>query len=83
MAKVRVYELAKEFGVDSKTVLAKLKEQGATSFVLDLRSNPGGLLDQAIQVSDIFVDQGTIVTTVLSSVATTAICDNRSLSSQP
>src|SRR5262249_53673186 len=30
----------------------------------DLRSNPGGLLDQAIKVADAFVDQGTIVTTV-------------------
>ncbi|NAZ84305.1 hypothetical protein GTR02_21105, partial [Kineococcus sp. R8] len=28
MAKVRVYELAKEFGVESKTVLATLKEMG-------------------------------------------------------
>lgn len=32
--------------------------------VLDLRNNPGGLLDQAIQVSDTFLDDGTIVTTV-------------------
>jgi carboxyl-terminal processing protease len=31
--------------------------------VLDLRSNPGGLLDQAHQVADQFVDEGTIVTT--------------------
>ncbi len=32
--------------------------------VLDLRGNPGGLLEQAIQVSDVFLDEGTIVTTV-------------------
>ncbi|WP_373044646.1 MXAN_5808 family serine peptidase [Vulgatibacter sp.] len=32
--------------------------------VLDLRGNPGGLLEQAIQVSDLFVDEGSIVTTV-------------------
>src|SRR4051812_3873967 len=32
--------------------------------VLDLRGNPGGLLEQAIQVSDAFLDEGTIVTTV-------------------
>ncbi len=32
--------------------------------VLDLRGNPGGLLDQAIQVTDLFVDNGTIVSTV-------------------
>ena len=32
--------------------------------VLDLRGNPGGLLEQAIQVSDTFVSNGTIVATV-------------------
>ena len=31
--------------------------------VLDLRSNPGGLLDQAVQVADLFLQQGVIVTT--------------------
>ena len=34
------------------------------SLVFDLRSNPGGLLDQAIKVTDEFVDSGTIVSTV-------------------
>jgi carboxyl-terminal processing protease len=32
--------------------------------ILDVRGNPGGLLEQAIQVSDAFVEEGTIVTTV-------------------
>ncbi len=32
--------------------------------VLDMRNNPGGLLEQAIQVADLFLTQGTIVTTV-------------------
>jgi carboxyl-terminal processing protease len=32
-------------------------------YVLDLRNNPGGLLDQAISVSDAFLDQGAIVLT--------------------
>jgi carboxyl-terminal processing protease len=37
---------------------------GLKGVVLDLRGNPGGLLDQAIQVSDLFVKSGTIVATV-------------------
>ncbi len=37
---------------------------GIRGLVLDMRGNPGGLLDQAIQVSDLFVSQGTIVATV-------------------
>ena len=31
--------------------------------VLDLRNNPGGLLDQAVQVSDLFLDRGEVVST--------------------
>ena len=32
-------------------------------YILDLRNNPGGLLDQAIAVSDAFLDRGEIVST--------------------
>lgn len=41
------------------------KEAGAKliGYVLDLRNNPGGLLDQAISVSDAFLDKGEIVST--------------------
>ena len=44
-----------------------VKEAGGidkvTGFVLDLRNNPGGLLEQAIKVSDAFLDRGEIVST--------------------
>ena len=34
-----------------------------TGFIIDLRNNPGGLLDQAVEVSDAFLEQGEIVST--------------------
>jgi carboxyl-terminal processing protease len=37
--------------------------QNARGFILDLRGNPGGLLDQAVAVADIFIPEGSIVTT--------------------
>ncbi|MEC9071333.1 MAG: MXAN_5808 family serine peptidase, partial [Myxococcota bacterium] len=40
------------------------RDEGLKGLVLDLRENPGGLLDQAIKVSDRFLTQGTIVSTV-------------------
>src|SRR4051812_19200676 len=43
----------------------KLQNGGSLKgLILDVRGNPGGLLEQAIQVSDAFVEEGTIVTTV-------------------
>lgn len=35
-----------------------------TGFILDLRDNPGGLLEQAVRVSDLFIESGVIVSTV-------------------
>jgi carboxyl-terminal processing protease len=43
--------------------LAQLHGQGMRSLVLDLRDDPGGLLDQAVRVADAFLSNGTIVTT--------------------
>ncbi len=57
---------------DLQAELRRLRSEAAAKdglknlrgLVLDLRGNPGGLLEQAIQVSDAFVSEGTIVTTV-------------------
>ena len=39
------------------------KKQNVNSYILDLRNNPGGLLSQAIKVSDFFLNDGEIVST--------------------
>src|SRR5207302_5697445 len=39
-----------------------LNRQGVNGFILDLRFNPGGLLTSAIEISDMFIDDGLIVT---------------------
>jgi carboxyl-terminal processing protease len=41
--------------------LRKLESQGAKAFVLDIRDNPGGLLDQAFAVSNLFLKKGQLV----------------------
>jgi carboxyl-terminal processing protease len=49
-----------------ESAIADIKKQGGDKikgYVLDLRNNPGGLLDQAISVSDSFLDKGEIVST--------------------
>jgi carboxyl-terminal processing protease len=45
------------------TITEEVGEDKLKGFVLDLRLNPGGLLDQAISVSDAFLDRGEIVST--------------------
>jgi carboxyl-terminal processing protease len=44
--------------------LKKLKDQGMRQLVLDLRGNPGGLLDQAIDVSSEFLPRGQVIVSV-------------------
>jgi carboxyl-terminal processing protease len=46
---------------DARAALASLQRAGARALVLDLRGNPGGVVDQAIAVADLFLDRGTIV----------------------
>lgn len=46
----------------------KLKEDGATQIILDLRNNPGGLLSEAVNVSNIFIEKGTTITFTKSAI---------------
>lgn len=62
----RLSQFQARTGEELKEQLAKLrKENGADlkGLVLDLRNNPGGLLDQAVAVSDLFLSEGLIVYT--------------------
>ena len=45
-------------GKEVKNALISLKKQGAKKIILDLRGNPGGLLNEAVNVSNVFVPKG-------------------------
>jgi carboxyl-terminal processing protease len=45
-----------------KAVIAAREAGAVKGIVLDLRSDPGGLLDQAVDLADLFLDSGTIIT---------------------
>jgi carboxyl-terminal processing protease len=61
------YVKLKQFSESSKEDLEKamlgLHRQGMKSLVLDVRGNPGGLLDEAVDISDLFLPSGRIVAT--------------------
>lgn len=44
--------------------IADLEERGAEAYILDLRNNPGGLLQAGIEIARLWLDEGTIVYTV-------------------
>ena len=62
----RITSFNEQTDVGLKNAMKNLKQQAGnklTGVVLDLRNNPGGLLDQAVAVSDAFLDKGEIVST--------------------
>ena len=61
---LRISQFSDTTGGDTSAALAALVEEAGGSLrglVLDLRNNPGGVLDAAVEVSDAFLDRGTIV----------------------
>ena len=60
---IRVTAFSRHTIDDLTKALQELTERGLKGLVLDLRFNPGGLLEAAIEVSDLFVSSGRIVST--------------------
>ncbi|QCX01910.1 S41 family peptidase [Aggregatimonas sangjinii] len=52
----------------TKAALIDLKGKGAEKIILDLRGNPGGLLSEAINVTNLFIDKGELIVTTKSKV---------------
>jgi carboxyl-terminal processing protease len=64
LAYIRITNFQSQTTRDVKEALQKLQAQHPiTGLILDLRNNPGGLLDQAVSVADIFLDGGLVVST--------------------
>ena len=61
---IRLTSFNENSGKQIKNEISKFeKNDDVKSYILDLRNNPGGLLSQAIKISDFFLDNGEIVST--------------------
>lgn len=60
---VRLVQFGEKTSADLEAALRKLKAQGMQALVLDLRGNPGGLLEQAVDVCEKFLPRGQLVVT--------------------
>jgi len=58
---VRLADFSEKSGGEVRQALERLRAQGAKSAILDLRSNPGGLLEQAVNVAEQFLPKGQLV----------------------
>lgn len=58
---VRLWQFGERTGDEFERALDKMEDQGMKALVLDLRDNPGGLLDQAVEVSEKFLPRGQLV----------------------
>ena len=58
---VRLVQFGEKTSEDLEKALRKLKSEGMQAFILDLRWNPGGLLDQAVDVCEKFLPRGDLI----------------------
>lgn len=60
---VRITNFQKTTAAEVTRAMVDLSQQGMRSIIIDLRRNPGGLLDSAVDLADYFITQGSIVST--------------------
>ncbi len=60
---IRLKQFNANAAKEMRTAIRSLEEQGVDGYVLDLRSNPGGLLEASVDIARQWLDEGTIVST--------------------
>ncbi len=60
---IRVFQFMEQTSEDFQTAYKELKDQGASSILIDLRYNPGGLLDSAVEIADFLLGEQKITYT--------------------
>ena len=61
-------QFSKKASLETKEALEQLKREGAERIILDLRDNPGGLLNEAVNICNLFVPKNEIIVTTKSKI---------------
>ena len=61
---IRLTQFSANAAQEIAHAVVKLQEKGAESYILDLRNNPGGLLQSGVEVARLWLNEGTVVYTV-------------------
>lgn len=81
---IRLTQFSANAADEMREAIEDLESQEVTGYVLDLRSNPGGLLYSSIDIARMWLDDGTIVSTVdRQGVTDEEAANNRALTDKP
>jgi carboxyl-terminal processing protease len=61
---IRLTQFSANAAQEMRTAIKELEKQKVTGYILDLRSNPGGLLNASVDIARMWIDDGAIVSTV-------------------
>ncbi len=81
---IRLKQFSANAATEMGTAISKLESQGAKGYILDLRSNPGGLLYGAIDIARMWLDDGKIVSTVnRQGTGDVSVANNTAITKKP
>ncbi|MBE9137603.1 PDZ domain-containing protein [Nodosilinea sp. LEGE 07088] len=81
---IRLTQFSANAAAEMGEAIDDLEAQGVTGYILDLRSNPGGLLYSSIDIARMWLDEGTIVSTVnRQGVVDEETANSRALTNKP
>lgn len=81
---IRLKQFSNNAATEMKDAIEALEERNVTGYVLDLRSNPGGLLFSSIDIAQMWIEEGTIVSTVdRNAISDEEVANNQALTDQP
>lgn len=81
---IRLKQFSNNAATEMKDAIEALEERNVTGYILDLRSNPGGLLFSSIDIAQMWIEEGTIVSTVdRNAISDEEVANNQALTDQP
>ncbi len=63
IGKIRIYSFTQNVAENFKAALNEISNKGIKNIIIDVRDNGGGYLDQAIDIADLFLEKGALITT--------------------
>jgi len=81
---IRLTQFSANAAAEMREAIKELEEKNVTGYILDLRSNPGGLLFSSIDIAEMWIKEGTIVSTVdRNAISDEEIAHNKALTDKP